>query len=68
MSTTTAEAIRDRIITVISAHVPASLAGTGYRGYRNEGDADFETWCQANPAQGSGGSRSATRAPTPRRT
>lgn len=51
MSTTTAEAIRDRIITVISALVPASLAGTGYRGYRNEGDADFETWCQANPAQ-----------------
>lgn len=51
MSTTTAEAIRDRIITVISALTPTSQAGTGFRAYRNEGDANFETWCEANPAQ-----------------
>lgn len=53
MATTTAPAICDRAITVIGAIVPTSLSsgpGNRFLAYRNEGDADFETWATANPA------------------
>lgn len=50
MSTTTAEAIRDRILTVIEALTPSSLSADKFRRYRNEGGADFVSWCEANPA------------------
>ena len=47
---TTADLIRDRIITVIAALTPTALAGSKFRAYRNEGDADFTAWCERNPA------------------
>jgi hypothetical protein len=46
---TTADAIRDRMITLIEAITPALLANDSFLRYRNEGDADFETWAQSNP-------------------
>lgn len=48
MPTTTAEAIRDRHITVISALVPS--ATPRFVAWRPEGDADFETAMVKNPA------------------
>jgi hypothetical protein len=48
---TTADAIRDRVISVIAGLAPTSIAGTKFRAYRNEGDADFTAWCERNPAQ-----------------
>jgi hypothetical protein len=45
---TTAEAIRDRMLTVIEALVPASDIGVRYRRYRAEGGARFEDWAEKN--------------------
>jgi hypothetical protein len=44
----TAEAIRDRIYTLIEALTPASLSADKFRRYRNELGADFEEWAEAN--------------------
>lgn len=49
MATTTAAAIRDRIITVITALTPTSHAGDGFRAYREEHNVPFETWATENP-------------------
>jgi hypothetical protein len=49
VATTTPEAIRDRMITVIEALTPASDTGVRFRRYRNEGGADFKAWADANP-------------------
>ncbi len=49
MPTTTAEAIRDRRLDVVEAIVPNQLGGDKFRRYRNEGDGDFEAWCETNP-------------------
>jgi hypothetical protein len=46
---TTAEAIRDRLIAVIEGLTPVSLSGDKFRAYRNEGGADFQSWAEANP-------------------
>lgn len=48
MSTTTADAIRDRVIAVISALVPASLPSDRFRPYLNEGDGDFAAFAADN--------------------
>lgn len=50
MATTTPAAIRDRAITVIEALTPGSDTGVKFRRYRNEGGADFQDWCETNPA------------------
>lgn len=47
-TTTTAEDIRDRIITVIESLTATSLAGDRFRVYRNEG-AGFVDWCETKP-------------------
>ncbi len=47
---TTSEAIRDRIIAVIEGLVPATDDHVRFRASRNEGDAEFRDWCEANPA------------------
>jgi hypothetical protein len=49
VSTTTASSIRDRAIAVIAALIPSPLTPK-FVAYRNEGDADFETWATKNPA------------------
>jgi hypothetical protein len=49
MALATAEAIRDRVYTLIEALAPATDA-TGFRRYRNEGGADFVEWAEQNPA------------------
>lgn len=48
--TTTPAAIRDRFITVIEALTPTSLSADKFRGYRNEGNAEFMEWAEAKPA------------------
>lgn len=48
MGTTTAAAIRDRAITVISALVPISLRER-FVAFRNEEGAEFLKWAEANP-------------------
>jgi hypothetical protein len=50
VSLATAAAIRNRVIALLEAITPTSLAGTPFRGYRNEGDADFEAWAGKNPS------------------
>lgn len=50
MATTTAEAIRDRILTVIEAITPSSLSVDKFRRYRNERGADFVGWAEENQA------------------
>lgn len=50
MTTTTADAIRDRAITVITALVPRSLSHDRFKAYLNEGDADFTTWAESTDA------------------
>jgi PKD repeat protein len=45
---TTAALIRDRIVAVIEALTPASLANDKFRKYRNEGAADFTGWATGN--------------------
>lgn len=45
----TDDAIRDRILTLIEALTPTSLAGDKFRRYRNEGDGDFHAFAQDNP-------------------
>lgn len=50
---TLAASIRDRIIAVITALSPSSLAtgaGNAFHEYRNEGDGDFIAWAEKNPA------------------
>lgn len=42
--TTTAANIRDRIIALIEALTPTSIAGTRFTKYRNEGGANFRGW------------------------
>jgi lysophospholipase L1-like esterase len=49
---TTAEKIRDRLIAVIEALTPTSLSRDKFRAYRNEGDADFQSWAAQFPASG----------------
>jgi hypothetical protein len=46
----TAENIRDRIYTLIEALTPVSLTGDKFRRYRNELEADFDSWAEKNPA------------------
>lgn len=50
MSLATAEAIRDRVITLISALTPASLSADKFRPFRNEGGANFDDAMEKNPA------------------
>ena len=50
MSLATAEAIRDRVYTLIEALTPTSLSSDKFRRYRNEADADFTEWSEANAA------------------
>lgn len=50
MATTTPAAIRDRAITVIEALTPGSDTGVRFRAFRNESAANFQEWCEANPA------------------
>jgi len=45
----TAEAIRDRIYTLIEALTPTSLPDK-FRRYRNEDGADFQGWAESKPA------------------
>lgn len=47
---TTAENIRDRIIAIIEALTPTSLAGDEFRKYRNEGAAGFTAWAAEQKA------------------
>lgn len=47
--TSTAAAICDRVRDLIEALVPTKLSRDRFRSYRNEGDADFESWCEAHP-------------------
>ena len=49
MSTTTAAAIRDRMIAVISALVPSSLSSDAFIEYPNEATGNFRVWANANP-------------------
>lgn len=49
MSLATAEAIRDRIQTLVEALAPASLTRDTFRRYRNEGGADFRVWAETGP-------------------
>ena len=48
--TATAEAIRDRVITLIEAQTPTLLPHDRFRAYRNEGGADLFDWAQKNTA------------------
>ncbi len=48
-TTTTAESIRERIVTVIEDLTPTSLTGDLYREFRNE-TTDFVEWCENSPA------------------
>lgn len=48
-NTTTAQAIRDRMIAVIEGITPRSLAGDRFRRYRNEGAGKFRPWALAFP-------------------
>lgn len=50
MSLATAEAIRDRILTLIESLTPTSLSADKFRRFRNELDADFDEWAEKNPA------------------
>lgn len=50
MSLATAEAIRDRIYTLIEALTPTSLAADKFRRYRNEDGANFDDWAEKSPA------------------
>lgn len=46
MSLATAEAIRDRIYTLIESQVPTTLSNDKFRRYRNEEGADFEAFAE----------------------
>src|SRR5678815_4190020 len=48
MALATAEAIRDRILTLIEAITPSSLSGDKFRRYRNEGNGNFAAWAERN--------------------
>lgn len=50
MATTTADAIRDRAITVIGELVADSLAETRFLPSRNENEGNFDRWANGNPA------------------
>ncbi len=49
MAVTTATAIRDRISTVIKALTPTVMSSDTFLEYRNERDANFVAWAEANP-------------------
>ena len=49
MALATAEAIRDRVYTLIEAITPTSLTATKFLRHRNEGGADFDEWAEKNP-------------------
>ena len=49
MALATAEAIRDRIYTLLESLTP-TFDATKFRRYRNEGGADFVDWAEKNPA------------------
>ena len=49
MSLATAEAIRDRIMSLIEAITP-TMAKPAFLRYRNEDGADFDAWAEKNPA------------------
>lgn len=49
MATTTTDAIRDRMITVIGQTVPTVLTDARFRHYRNEADGNLIAYAQANP-------------------
>jgi hypothetical protein len=50
MALATAEAIRDRIYTLIESLTPTSLSADKFRRYRNEGGAEFDAWAEKNAA------------------
>lgn len=50
MATATLETIRDRIIALIEALTPTSLAGNPFRVSRDEHGADFQAWAEQHPA------------------
>ena len=50
MSLATAEAIRDRIVSLVSGLTPSTDSRTKFRQYRNEEGADFEEWAEKNAA------------------
>lgn len=47
---TSGDAIRDRIVTLISALSPSFAPGNAFAAYRNEGDGNFVKWSEVNPA------------------
>lgn len=49
MATATAALIRDRAVSVILAIAPRSLVGDPFVEYPNDGDADFEPYCESRP-------------------
>lgn len=49
MALATVESIRDRVYTLVEGITP-TLAKPPFLRYRNEGDADFDAWAEANPA------------------
>ena len=49
MALATAEAIRDRIYTLIEALTPSSLSSIKFLRHRNELGADFDEWAEKNP-------------------
>jgi hypothetical protein len=46
---TTETAIRDRVIDLIEAIVPAYIPGSGFRRYRHEGNGVFTRWSEDHP-------------------
>lgn len=50
MSLATAEAIRDRIYTLLESLTPTSLSADKFRRHRNELGADFDAWAEKNAA------------------
>jgi hypothetical protein len=49
VSTTTAQAIRDRIITVVQGTVPTVYPVLPFAAYRDESGADFRRWARSHP-------------------
>lgn len=49
MGTTTTQAIRNRIETVVEAITPSAHADLGFDAYRDEAGADFRRWARAHP-------------------
>lgn len=49
MAIATAEAIRDRLYTLVEGITPTSLSADKFRRYRNEDAAGFDEWAEKNP-------------------